>query len=212
VYYHCTGERRAACGRPYISEAKITEAFSDLLKRLTVPNEVFGWIQDGLREADRDRHQKRAKREGAIRQEISTIRARLEKLYMDKLDGDVSAEFYRETRSKWESRITELQLELAAIDRAEPTSVDEAMRILELASTAHLRFKNANSEKKRELLQFMLSNSSWVEGKLEVELFEAFDLMLNLAETATQNENETIENGLVNIKSVDWWRIGDSNP
>jgi len=206
VYYHCTGERRAACGRPYISEAKITEAFSDLLKRLTVPNEVFGWIQDGLREADRDRHQKRAKREGAIRQEISTIRARLEKLYMDKLDGDVSAEFYRETRSKWESRITELQLELAAIDRAEPTSVDEAMRILELASTAHLRFKNANSEKKRELLHFMLSNSSWVEGKLEVELFEAFDLMLNLAETATQNENETVENGLVNIKSVDWWR------
>ena len=95
---------------------------------------------------------------------------------------------------------------------AEPTSVDEAMRILELASTAHLRFKNANSEKKRELLQFMLSNSSWVDGKLEVELFEAFDLMLNLAETATQNENETVKNGLVNIKSVDWWRIGDSNP
>ena len=52
----------------------------------------------------------------------------------------------------------------------------------------------------------MLSNSSWVDGKLEVELFEAFDLMLNLAETATQNENETVENGLVNIKSVDWWR------
>lgn len=36
--------------------------------------------------------------------------------------------------------------------------------------------------------------------------------MLNLAETATQNENETVENGLVNIKSVDWWRQGDSNP
>jgi hypothetical protein len=58
----------------------------------------------------------------------------------------------------------------------------------------------------------MLSNSSWVDGKLEVEMFEAFDLMLILAETATQNENETVENGLVSIKSVDCWRRGDSNP
>ena len=62
------------------------------------------------------------------------------------------------------------------------------------------------------MLQFMLSNSSWLDGMLEVELFEAFDLMLSLAETATQNENDTVENGPVNIKSVDWWRLGDSNP
>ena len=58
----------------------------------------------------------------------------------------------------------------------------------------------------------MLSNSSWLDGMLEVELFEAFDLMLSLAETATQNENDTVENGPVNIKSFDWWRLGDSNP
>lgn len=212
VYYHCTGERRAECGRPYVAEAKITEAFIEVLKRLIVPQEIFDWVKDALREADKDRHVKRAKRETAIRQEIATIRTRLEKLYTDKLDGDISNEFYRETRAKWESRITELQLELAAIDRAEPASIDDAMRILELTSTAHSRFKMASSEQKRELLQFMLSNSSWVNGKLEVEMFEAFDLMLNLAETATQNENETVKNGLVNVKSVDWWRLGDSNP
>ena len=70
----------------------------------------------------------------------------------------------------------------------------------------------ASSEQKRELLQFMLSNSSWADGKLEVEMFEAFDLMLKLTETTVKNENETVENGLANIKSIDWWRIGDSNP
>ncbi len=165
-----------------------------------------------LREADKDRHVRRAKRETAIRQEIATIRTRLEKLYTDKLDGDISTEFYSETRSKWESRITELQLELAAIDRAEPASIDDAMRILELASTAQSRFKLASSEQKRELLQFMLSNSFWVDGKLEVELHEFFDLMLNLVDSASQNENETVENGLANVKSGDWWRRGDSNP
>lgn len=86
------------------------------------------------------------------------------------------------------------------------------MRILELASTAHSRFKLACSEQKRELLQVMLSNSSWVDGKLEVEMFDAFELILNLAESTVQNEHETTESGLVDIKSVDWWRRGDSNP
>ena len=85
------------------------------------------------------------------------------------------------------------------------------MKILELASTAHLRFKNANSEQKRVLLQFMLSNSSWVDGKLEVELREAFDLMLNLTEVAAQNENKMAKSGLVNTKSVDWWTVMSSN-
>lgn len=86
------------------------------------------------------------------------------------------------------------------------------MRILELASTAHSRFNLACSKQKRELLQVMLSNSSWVDGKLEVEMFEAFELMLKLTELTFQNENETTESGLVNIKSVEWWRRGDSNP
>lgn len=66
----------------------------------------------------------------------------------------------------------------------------------------------ASSEQKRELLLFMLSNSSWVDGKLEVEMFEAFDLMLKLTETTVQNENEADENGLVNIISVDCWSQG----
>lgn len=37
-------------------------------------------------------------------------------------------------------------------------------------------------------------------------MFEAFELMLKLTESTTQNENKTVETGLVNIKSVEWWR------
>lgn len=206
VYYHCTGRKREVCGRPYIAETKIDEAFCDLLKRLTVPPEMLPWIQAGLREADADRQGVRAKREKEIQTECATLGARLEKLYIDKVEGEISAEFYRETRSKWEARITDLNLELEALDRAEPVSVDEAMRVFELASAAHLRFKNADSDQKRELIKLMCSNSSWVDGKLEVELHEFFDLMLNLVKSAFQNENETVENGLTNVKSGDWWR------
>ncbi|MCC7433557.1 MAG: recombinase family protein [Methanoregulaceae archaeon] len=212
TYYHCTGRKRDICGRPYIAESKIDAAYADLLKLLTVPGEMLPWIQEGLRQADADRHGSRAKREREIRAECAAISSRLEKLYLDKVEGEISAEFYRETRAKWEARVTEMKLELAALDRTEPVLIDEAMRVFELASTAHLRFKSADSEQKRELIKLMCSNSSWVDGRLEVELHEFFDLMLNLVKSGAQNENETAKNGLAKVKSEDWWRQGDSNP
>jgi hypothetical protein len=51
----------------------------------------------------------------------------------------------------------------------------------EFNSPTHFSLINENSADRGELLKYMLSTSSWVDGKLEVELFEAFDLLLNLA-------------------------------
>lgn len=42
------------------------------------------------------------------------------------------------------------------------------------------------------------------------ELDEVLDLGLNLAEADSQNENETVMNGLANGNSVDWWRLVDA--
>ncbi|MBS1707761.1 MAG: recombinase family protein [Armatimonadetes bacterium] len=206
VYYHCTGERAALCGRPYVAEGKITDAFVELLKRLSVPPDMLPWIQDGLREADKDRRRQRESGEKTIRHELSKIKNRLERLYLDKVEGEVSESFYRETRTKWEARTTELQLQLASIDRAEPAAVDGAMRVLELASTAHLKFKEATSEQKRELLLCLLSNCTWEDGQLTVELHEFFDLMLGLAESVTKTDAGEQRIGASVAKKVDWWR------
>jgi hypothetical protein len=130
----------------------------------------------------------------------------------EKLEGEITSEFYKETKAKWESRMTELQLELAAIARAEPTSIDNAMRILELTATAHVRFKNADSAQKRELLRRVLSNSVWRDGKLEVELKDVFDLMLKTVIAVIPESASEDEQKLFLVKSVDWWRQGDSNP
>jgi hypothetical protein len=95
VYYHCTGRKREVCGRPFVAESKIDEAFGDLLKRLTVPPDMLPWIQAGLWEADADRHGIRAKIARDIQAECGTLRARLEKLCIDKAEGEISAEFFR---------------------------------------------------------------------------------------------------------------------
>ena len=67
VYCHCTGERNGKCTRPYVSKSMIDDAFTSLLARLIVPNEMLGWIEAGLRESDKDRHTKRESRGRSIK-------------------------------------------------------------------------------------------------------------------------------------------------
>jgi site-specific DNA recombinase len=212
IYYHCTGEKREQCGRPYVSEQKLDAAFAELLRSFAVPERILDWMADGLKEADKDRQNRTAVRTSKIQTELGTLKARLEQLYVDKLEGETTSEFYKETKAKWESRMTELQLELAAIARVEPTSIDNAMRILELTATAHVRFKNADSTQKRELLKRVLSNSVWRVGKLHVGLHEVFDLMLKTVISVIPESASEDEQKLFLVKSVDWWRLGGSNP
>ncbi len=206
VYYHCTGRRREICGRPYIAESKITEAYCQLLKRLTIPEFALPWISEGLAEADKDRHARRTVRERELSRSIAEIERRLEQLYLDKVSGEITAEFHRTTRAKWEAQANEMKIELAAIDRTEASTVDQTMRLFELASSAHSRFKSADSSQKRELVGFMCSNSVWRDGQLEVELNEFFDLMLNSVISEIPEEEGGTEKQLAFAKSVDWWR------
>lgn len=194
------------CGRPYIPETAISEAFCLLLKQLSIPEAAKPWILDGLARADMDRHASQALREKEIMKKIAGIEKLLEQLYLDKLSGEISIDFFRTTKSKWESEANEQRIELAAMSRAETVSIDQTMRLFELASTAHLRFKNADSNQKRELISLMCSNSVWRAGKLEVELNPFFDLMLNAVISELPKEEAGDEEQLVFTKSVDWWR------
>lgn len=212
VYYHCTGRKREICGKPYISESKITESFCSILETLKIPSEFLPWILEGLASADTDRKSRKANRETQIRIEIEALKKQLEQIYLDKVSGDVSSAFYKETSKKWEGQILELQLEEAAIDRTEGSSIDQTMQLLELASTAHLRFKSAHCAQKRELVNLMCSNCSWIDGKLVVELREFFDLMLNGIVLEACGNLEDKEQVRQHLKSVEWWRIGGSNP
>lgn len=101
---------------------------------------------------------------------------------------------------------------MVAIDRAECVTVDETMQVFELAATASSRFKMANPDQKRELINLMCSNCFWRDGSLELELHEIFDLMLNTLKSEPIAAAPASEKGLVFAKSENWWRQGGSNP
>ncbi len=88
---------------------------------------------------------------------------------------------------------------MASLSGQESRSYDEAVEILELVKTAHLRFKSAGPDEKRQIVSAMLSNCKFDGEKVVADLNMPFDLMLNVAREGAGADPE-------NVKSVDWWR------
>jgi hypothetical protein len=68
------------------------------------------------------------------------------------------------------------------------------VRLLELACNAHRAFARQPASEKRRLLKFVLSSSSWKNGRLTVEWQQPFDLIAetDFAATVEMTENESI--------------------
>ncbi len=85
----------------------------------------------------------------------------------------------------------------------------EGEELLELAATAHHRFKTAPPEDRRQLLSYLCSNCNYDGEKLTVNLKKPFDLMLiaAIAERTGDAERDP-KTG----RAEEWWRLGGSNP
>ena len=58
---------------------------------------------------------------------------------------------------------------------ADQSYLEDGVRLIELAQNAQRLFEKQNSREKRRLLNFLVSNSSWQDGELNVALRQPFD-------------------------------------
>ena len=100
---------------------------------------------------------------------------------------------------------------MAAIEdrRAENVSyLEEGVRILELAQSAHSAYLRQKPEGKKALLDFVLLNSTWANGELSVTFRQPFD-MLAVAAEAASHASQDAECGSRDYE--EWRRERDSN-
>ena len=114
------------------------------------------------------------------RSEIDRLRGRLEAVYIDKLDGAVTDEFYRRVAAQWRDELDRCQRDMTRHLEASNAYMDEGVALLTLARKAHGLFDSAPAIEKRRLLNFVLSNCIWQHGELRAEYRQPFDM---LAET-----------------------------
>jgi len=98
-------------------------------------------------------------------------------MYIDKLDGKISEEFYEEKARQWQEEQTNI---LATIQRHQDANSNyfaQGIHILELAQKAYSLYIKQKPAEKRRLLNFVLSNCTLNDGTLCPTYKKPFDLI-----------------------------------
>ena len=184
VYYHCTGYK-GKCDEPYTREEVLVGQFSAVLKSLVIPEVVLKWLDHELTfsiERDERIRQRTVK---SWQDEWDRLQARLDAMYEDKLDGRLTSEQFdrkaRETRSKQQAlraKISEHQ--------TDGTDLRAGFNMMRLTSIACREFERQNPREQRKLLDLVVSEANWKDGRLETALHEPFRTLAlsNSASTA----------------------------
>ena len=207
LYYHCTGNR-GKCPEPYTREEILTDKFAAVLQELVIPKAILDWLDDAVLASDRT---ERAAREDAVRRlqfRYDQIAVRINTMYMDKLDGRITQDFFDEKAGTFRAEQEVLLRKIANIRDSAPAPVDQAIDMLQLTSRAAESFAMQPSDERRRLLRVMVETASWQGGELRTTLFEPFEILRhsNSATARNENANNQSDDGL-----KVWLRGQDSN-
>jgi erythromycin esterase-like protein len=87
-------------------------------------------------------------------------------MYVDKLDGRIQTAFFERKAAEWRGEQERIELAIQQHRNADRSYVDEGVQLLELASRAGELFRSQESAEKRELLRYVLLNSTWKGAQL----------------------------------------------
>ncbi len=176
VYYHCSGYRQK-CPGAYVREEALDAMIASLLGRLRLDENVRGWVRSALNEShatQREDHEAAVRRYKA---EYDRLQRRVQSAYLDKLDGKIDSAFFDQMSESWREEQAKCLREIAVLQAADQSYMEEGIRILELANRAQELYLRQEASERRELLGFVLSNCILKDGQLTAKFKQPFDLI-----------------------------------
>ncbi len=178
IYYHCT-QYNGKHGAEWLREEDITKQLGSIFKRLQVPEWVVEQIVEALRTTHESKIEFRDKQFNKLTEEHETYSKRLEKLYLDRLDGRITDNEYDKFYQSFREQLADVDTRLSILQEAEDNYYITAKYLLELVNRAYELFESSEVEERRQLIKLTLQNLR-VEGKIvRYDGLKPFDTILN---------------------------------
>jgi hypothetical protein len=187
TYYRCHNrpfKSPPVCPKTFIKEEQLENAVQSILDKLTLSKvevDYFGeWIAEyRLNAATRREEQKR---DATL--QLEALRARKSRLTDLLLDGSVEQTMFDEKQQSlvWEE--SQLKQKVARLNADCEDALKQMENTVGLAKDASLLYKQANLERKRELLRILLSDLSASAENISAELRIPFSLIVSSAITS----------------------------
>ena len=135
IYYHCTGYadkcrgEPAVCRRRHVREEVLEQQFTEMLGRLHFDDEVLEWLREALHASHADERREHDAAIERLQAEYKRLQARLEAMYVDKLDGRVDGAFFDRMSAKWRGEQDSCLREIDRHQTANRSYMDEGLPV-----------------------------------------------------------------------------------
>lgn len=120
--------------------------------------------------------------------EYTRLQTRLETMYVDNLNGRITPEYFDRKAEEWRSEQSRIRRAIEEHEAADRSYMEEGVRLLDLCAEAPQLFERQDGFMKRKMLNLVLSNSIWKDGRLTAEYRPPFDLVALMAASAPSGD------------------------
>ncbi len=177
IYGHCNHYRNCS-QQTWAKESEVQKQLLPAFENLQIKSpRLAEWIRKALKESHKDEIEYHSSALNELNQKYNQIQQRLDKLYDDKLDGNITEEFYNR---KFQQYTEEKEKILEAIERHSQASnkyFELGINIYELSQKAREIYLKASLEQKRQLISLVFTNLLLDEGKLSYSYSKPFQLL-----------------------------------
>ena len=173
-YYKCT-QYHGKHNAHYVSEDDLTKQFMAVFDGLRIPEEQLEELVNALRESHATKTQTSEELRHHAQSEYNRREKWIESMYLDKLDGRITAEQFDQNHGTFRSEQAEFSAILQRTQEADEEYYITASYLLELAARAGELFTVAEPDEKRLLLKMVLQNCQLNQKTLVWELKKPFD-------------------------------------
>lgn len=139
-------------------EELLGERLGQILQDIYIPDDVLAQLQAGLTESQQRSESDKKQQREKLQQRLSTIRHRLDQIYMDKLDGKVLEDFWQRKTTEWQMEEQQVLMAMQGLEQASKDSLLSAKKCLELANKAYFLYVTRTPAEQAKLLKMVLSN------------------------------------------------------
>ena len=189
IYYHCTGKKGGNCKKDYIREELIDKEIMGLLEKLVPPEKIYNQIIEAVKAMQGVKRNYNENTLDNINKQIKSLQRRIEGLYLDKLDGKISEEFWEQKNNEWQTEKEKLSNQIHAMNNADKTFYEGSNLLLNFCKEAPRLYKSKPIKIKKQILSLLGSNFLYKDGKLSIELNSVFYNLLEI-QKSTKNRVE----------------------
>lgn len=172
IYYRCT-EHKGRC-KNSVSEQKLTKLLADVVKRVQIPAEVADGLKLALKESYAHKQEFHTEAITKLEDQYHRVKRRLENAYIDKVDGRIEEDFWREKSDDWNAELMEIEAAVKSHRESNRSYFELGSQIIDMVRQASDLFEKQDNYERRRLVDTLVSQCTYSDETLCVTYRKPF--------------------------------------